>query len=310
MGYRREFLNSIPRATIASLFAFSAAFSAAFFAAFPAHAYEVDNFTGRNALLSGPEAADALPALDAKINQIIERAIEIANTESPGHCNRVMLRQEVARWTGPDPISFLEFWATFTKSVKQSKVALEDSIYAGVPFKESPGMWFAGIGRSLNLNGHIVGTDKIGHFFMQGLDYFKRVQLEGESLDTVLRTEHGEDGVWGLKMTGVKSYADMAANYQGYRFWSELYMGAKPYARCEQERRWVRARTFTWADYVSDAWDEAINCSEYNPALAARVRKALDARGLKCPIDLKRCNALAALEYSEHFQTPVCRQGK
>lgn len=170
-------------------------------------------------------------------------------------------------------------------------------------------MWAVGIGRSLRLAGHIVGTDKLGHFFMQGLDYFKRVDSEGASLDIVLRHEHGEDGVWGLRMTGVKSYADMAANYQGYRFWSALYRGERPYARCENGRRWVKAREFTWADYVTDAWDEAINCSEFNPRLGERVRASLARMGLNCPVDPARCAALAKQERSEYFLSPACRPG-
>jgi hypothetical protein len=141
---------------------------------------------------------------------------------------------------------------------------------------------------------------------MQGLDYFKRVQVDGADLDHVLRFEHGEDGIWGLGATGVKSFSDMATNYAGYRFWSSLYQGAEPYVRCEEDRRWVKGRSFTWADYVTDAWDEAINCSEMVPSLSARVQQNTAKLGLACPIDPLRCFALSRLEKAEFYVNPFC----
>lgn len=265
-------------------------------------ATEVDNFTDRSQLTQ-----DALPVLDGKVNRILDRAILEANKESPDRCNRVMLRQEIVRWTGPDPVSILELWATISDEVQRTPIGFSDSIYADATFSDSPAMRLFGIGRTFLLAGHIVGTDKLGHFFMQGLDYFKRVTVDKVDLDHVLRYEHGEDGIWGLKATGVKSYGDMSANYSGYRFWSELYQGEHPYARCENNRKWVRARQFTWADYVTDAWDEAINCSEMLPGLASSVQRNLSKMGLHCPVEPARCVAISHLEKAEFYVSPVCR---
>lgn len=265
-------------------------------------AYEVDNFTGRAALTE-----DALPILDRKVNEILERAVRAANRESPGHCNRVLLRQEIVRWTGPDPVSILELWSAMTGKVQQSRADMSESIYAGVSLSESPAMWVAGIGRSFRLAGQVVGTDKLGHFFMQGLTYYKKVAIDGVDLNFVLKEEHSEDGLFGLSLTGVKSYADMAANYQGYLFWKNLYEGNHPYVRCENDEKWVKLRTFTWKDYVSPAWDEAINCSEMKPKLAARVIKNRSKLGLRCPVEPMGCVRVSRLEKSEYFTSPVCQ---
>lgn len=266
-----------------------------------ARAYEVDNFTARETLTQ-----DSLDILDAEVNRILERAVRQSNKESPDYCSRALLRQEIVRWTGPDPISILEFWSTITDKVQRTGVDMKSSIYSGARLSESLAMFFAGIGRSFKLNGHVVGTDKLGHFFMQGLEYFKRVHINGEDLNKVLKTAHAEDGIFGMTMTGVKSYADMAANYQGYLFWSQLYRGANPYVRCENGRKWVKQRNFTWADYVNDAWDEAINCSELRPTLAARVKENLEKRGLQCPVEPERCTKLRRLEKAEFFLSPRC----
>ena len=99
----------------------------------------------------------------------------------------------------------------------------------------------------------------------------------------------------------------MSANYSGFRFWSELYQGEHPYARCENGRKWVKARQFTWADYVTDAWDEAINCSEMVPHLAESVKQHLQRMGLSCPVDTARCLAIAHLDKAEYYVSPVCR---
>jgi len=44
---------------------------------------------------------------------------------------------------------------------------------------------------------------------------------------------------------------------------------------------------------VTDAWDEAINCSSFDGTLSRQVAAALDARAMNCPID--DCETLAGL---------------
>jgi hypothetical protein len=260
----------------------------------------VDNFTNRDQLVR-----DALPVLDHKVNKILSRAVETANRESPGYCNHVIVRREILRFVGPDPVSFLELWATSTDDVQHAKPGSYKGIYSGASLAEAPAIWLAGIGRSFKLAGHVVGTDKLGHFFMQGYDYYKREQ-GGEPLEKIFRKENGEDGIWGLTMTGVKSYADMAANYQGLQFWNHLFGHDHPYLRC-QDDRWAQVRQFTWADYVSDAWDEAINCSDMKPSLEAKVERNLARIGMQCPIKPDKCRPLASLKGSKYFLGPKCQ---
>jgi hypothetical protein len=290
-----------PRPTPSVAFAFLVAIASVLSA--PAQATEVDNFTGREALTQ-----DALPVLDAEVNRILERAVQSANRESPDRCNRVILRQEIVRWIGPDPTGLFELWATITGTIQKTSAGYSESVYAGASVVESPAMRIAGIGRSFKLANHVVGTDKLGHFFMQGLGYYKRVKVDGAELAAVLRDEHGEEGIWGKPFTGVKSYGDMSTNYAGYRFWNALNDGDQPYVRCEGNRRWVKQRSFTWADYVNDAWDEAINCSEHAPRLQSAVARNLGSRGLQCPISAERCLGIAGSEHAEYLISPTCRE--
>jgi len=166
-----------------------------------------------------------------------------------------------------------------------------------------------GIGRVFRRSGHWVGTDKLGHFFMQGLDYFKRVHEDGQPLAQVFEFAHGEDGLWGRAATGVRSYADMAANAAGYRFWASLYRGPQAYLRCEEGKGWIKLRRFAWRDYVTDAWDEGINCSEMSDGLRQKVEARLGALGLQCPVDLTRCQRLALMDDARFVVNPKCLTG-
>ncbi len=264
-------------------------------------AYEVDNFTGRDKL-----EKDSLEILDNKVNVILERAVKETNKESPDRCNAAILRQEIVRWTRPELVSLLEMWVMVTDELDRTNAGVASSIYSGVTIDESIAMWTAGIGRSFKLNGVVVGTDKLGHFFMQGLDYFKRNVEDRKSIDEILANENGEDGAYGLLMTGVKSYGDMAANFSGYRFWKNLYLGNNPYFKCEDGKKWVKNRTFSWAEYVNAAWDEAINCSEFSESLAKRVNQNLRKIGMQCPVSENQCQKIRFLEKAQYYVSPAC----
>ena len=55
---------------------------------------------------------------------------------------------------------------------------------------------------------------------------------------------------------------------------------------------------------MTDAWDEAINCSSFDGTLSRQVAAALDARAMNCPID--DCETLAGLPHAELYVNPVC----
>lgn len=264
-------------------------------------AYEVDNFTDRETLKK-----DSLPILDESVNTILKRAAKGVRKERGKECNIVFLRQEILRWIRPDPAGQLEVWLEFTDKIDRTHVGIGKSIYQNVKFIDAPILRVVGIGRSMLLNGTVVGTDKIGHFFMQGLGYYDLVK-GGKPLEKVLLENHQEDGLWGLKTSGVKSYADMATNYQGYRFWNELISGKNPYFRCDEKQGWVNNREFTWAEYVNPSWDEAINCSEMRPEIQAKVDSYMSSKGWTCPIQPEACVKIMNLDHAEYYASPQCQ---
>jgi len=267
----------------------------------PAQAYEVDNFTNRDQI-----QRDSLTIMDQKVNRIMELAIRETRKEDPGSCNKAKLRQEFLSWIRPDPTGQLEVWLETSSQIDRAEIGIRKSIYQNVSFLDAPILNVVGIGRSIRLAGQIVGSDKIGHFFMQGLEFYD-LEREGKSIDRILREDHGEDGVWGLATSGVYSYADIAADYQGYRFWKEFTTGDHPYIRCDEEKGWVKNRDFTWASYVNPAWDEAINCSGMRPKIQASVDAYLAKKGIQCPVDPEACVKVVAIENAEYFTSPKCQ---
>ncbi len=96
-----------------------------------------------------------------------------------------------------------------------------------------------------------IGTDKLGHFFAQGYEYFD-IGF-GKANGSQLAEAYGrssEEGKFGLLTTGVYSNADLVANSAGASFYSDLY--SDPFM------------TFQTNDYLSPEWNEDVNPNYYS----------------------------------------------
>jgi hypothetical protein len=130
------------------------------------------------------------------------------------------------------------------------------------------------------------------------------IRTLGETIVLEVSSEQ-ENNSMGLGSTGVRSYGDMAANLEGYHFWTELTQGSKPFFTCTKGK-WELAREFHWEQYTSDAWDEGINCNSYGPIYMrdtinqriARLAALNQWPSATCPIDPRKCDALA-LRYGD-----------
>ena len=146
---------------------------------------------------------------------------------------------------------------------------------------------------SIRVNGRLIGIDKINHFIREG----RRIEGGGRAGRQhrgchAERTRfawcqfRNEYGLKGWSLTGVLAYSDLAASYSGYKFWSDLSSIGQPGSLVKRDAtsgRFVPRRPFTFADYVNDAWDEGVNCSEFQPGLAKQVASALAKRTMTCP---------------------------
>ena len=260
-------------------------------------AAEVDSFTGRHAL------ADAGPFLNQVVNVWMEEAVVEANrppllpalqTKAQG-CDRDRLMKALEDRLAGYLVGQLEDFAENSTAIETIRTPLERSIYRDFDFTESPTVALTRrLGVLLRIGDVYLGSDKLGHFFTEGRTYLDHYVEGGER--SVLRygdlTEHT---YYGGITTGIYSYADLAANLNGLRFWNAVFAEhpdplhperpVRPYMRCEQGR-WHRVRAFDWNDYVDPAWDEALNCNAYSdPRLLRKAtRRIAEATGGACPL--------------------------
>lgn len=261
-------------------------------------AYEIDNFSQRHSPLR-----DSIVPLNDAVNRTI-KAIE-KDVASEG-CDKKALVNLAYGYLGGgvvgNVVGNFEKYADTSPLIDRHTPPKTDiySLRGTLEKMGTPVMSTAGLGSTINLNGHYIGADKLGHFFNQGYTYLEVFnEAENSTLGLQNAFDYGiktEEGVFGLVTGGVKSYADLAANYSGFAFWLSLTDGSKPYFRC-RNNKWENVRAFDFKEYVSSAWDEGVNCNEYIPSVKKSVEtrvKQLEAESgnklrYQCPISPAEC---------------------
>lgn len=135
---------------------------------------------------------------------------------------------------------------------------------------------------AVSLAGVHVGTDKIGHFITRGLYYYDRylerrargMSEEEAERDVVIVGFREEKGWLGYGTNGVLSFADLEANWQGFKMFREL---------CENPAtglvlkggKWVLQEPFSIARWVTPCWDEGFNPSTVIPDIREPMRRAI-----------------------------------
>jgi len=121
-----------------------------------------------------------------------------------------------------------------------------------------------------------IGVDKLEHMFGMGHKYYREYYDKKSSIDKIL--SNGvlwEKTLLGGNMiaTGVYSYADLSANFNGMRFWNNMLLknddilGSQynrgPYIQCV-DNQWIvnKSKPIDFRDYVDESFDESINCSK------------------------------------------------
>lgn len=138
------------------------------------------------------------------------------------------------------------------------------------------------LARTLQVQGVNFGTDKLGHFVSLGHKYFKKYRkflkknlsdLEAQRKAVLYGIEQ-EKGWIGAKISGVRSYADLEANYRGMLFAKSLCHDKNP--RVEKKQKgWVLVRPMNIEKYVNPYWDESFNNSTYTEKKWQKVAKNL-----------------------------------
>lgn len=239
------------------------------------HASETDAFTVRYM-----DIADSTDILDAEMNRRMNLAMDRTNynrLESSMSCNTELLYKNLAKQFHRPVYGKVEGWIKSHKEIPHARVPVRKSIYRDIPFWKNLPVHAGkmGLGPVIRLNGHLVGNDKIGHFLDEGRHNFHIIHETLADKDNhqdplaaaVAYGVETETGKFGLKATGVYSYADTVANFNGINFWFRIlgapYTGTgESYFTCDQGT-FKRKADFTFREYVDAGWDEGMNCNTY-----------------------------------------------
>lgn len=269
------------------------------------HASEIDSYRMRFSPLE-----DSSSYINQKFNAYFQEALDEANQHRKRCSSKELYDQLTDRFKNH---AFDEFtkWLTETDEVETISTRVTESIYKDFNIFQS--LIQGGLarlisdptGRVLNFNGIRVGTDKFEHMMGSGHKYFEIYYLENEPIQKVLEEGwQAETGMLGAFTTGVMSYGDMAANFQGMRFWNHVLQRGMdplgenigPYVKC-QNYEWVQVKKVDLTHYIGPEHDEGNNCSRFRtPKMLKDVLNRLrdyeenDAfrREYKCPMEPKK----------------------
>lgn len=236
-----------------------------------ASAYESDQYWNR--LTEIDDSADL-------INQRFRRALRDIAAAWRGPEDRREFATRVYKKLGSrhwvDPIERVAMTSPRFDRLPQSR---SKTIYAGIPFWARRVEFFAGIGGTIRVEDHLIGSDKLGHFVSQGWKYHKR-HLRGMPDEQVVELGlRNENGWFGALFTGIFSNADLVANYEGYLFYRSLFEDGviddlPAIVVFENDRARVQ-RSFDIRDHVNDYWDEALNPNRYSDYVRRHLRQRL-----------------------------------
>jgi hypothetical protein len=252
-------------------------------AAGTAHATETDQYF---AIDKSPR--DSLSVLNEKVNRELLGAVDLVNRRgSWDHDSCEDVAQRIYQRFRISGLHKIELWAEQTPRIERvpsdeehGRFKNKDSIYRNSRLWDW-GLTF-GVKATFNVAGVHLGADKLSHFFQTGWKYNKRYREfmqegvpEREALERLVR--YGvktESGSLGLGATGVFSFGDLEANYQGFLFYRSLCQDEHP-RLLKTPEGWRLTRPFDWREYVSPRFDETYNNSAFTPKRWREVRANL-----------------------------------
>lgn len=231
---------------------------------------------------------DSTDVLNAKVNLEIARVLERVNGSDAGHeieCPEVASR--ISSRFRFFVFHEFEMWVGNTQLVDRIPATAEEER----DYRRS--YLFRHLGRfdfanwvpptpTVEIDGVRVGTDKLSHFFSEGLLYYKAYlngrknglsheEAELRSVDLGIRTERS---ILGQASSGVFSAADLEANHEGLLFLLDLCDAADPVLE-RSASGWRATRPFDWRDHVTPEWDESYQPFALSQRRWKQIRRAM-----------------------------------
>ncbi len=251
----------------------------------PARAYETDQITDRLV-----ELQDSGIVADDEVDRILAAALEQTNRQTGCHSSVKETRRLLAESIydiasfptyvhGRGELAGLGYgayaaWLETDARVDRRPFVKFGDIYDLLRPTDSLVLGTVGVCSTIHLAGILMGTDKPDHFWSQGYEYFL-ASRRGRADERAMRWGTlSERGQYGLATSGVFSYADLAANWEGYQFYKALLTEDSP-LELGEDGCVVQTRPFRWVDWITDAVDEAVNPPNYGKVVRAAVQERL-----------------------------------
>ncbi len=180
-------------------------------------------------------------------------------------------------------------------SVKESEYR-KNSIYENRPIFYN----LVSNGRTININGIHIGTDKVGHFSIVGRTYFKNyrkyigkgIEPSKAEIKAILDGLNEEKNFLGYAIGGSFSFGDLEANFRGLQFGKDICESNNPYL-IKVDGKWSKnpERSFDFKYYVNPKFDESYNVTFWSKNLWKRISpKAIPAycKAKQNPNQIKR----------------------
>lgn len=249
----------------------------------PALAYETDQLTDR-----GVPLQDALDVANERMNTLLAEAVLRTNRETACEATQEDTRQSLARHifrltsreTYVEGRKGLEgfgygAYSAWLETAAIDRRSFEDrhDIYGRVGVGDSLVLAEAGICSTVQLAGVLLGTDKLDHFLGEGYAY-AQISGWGRRPERAIRWGTATElTFFGLMTSATFSFADLRANWDGYRFYTSLLAQDSVVTRnpngCVE-----LSRPFDWSDWIGPEYDELLN----PPVYVDRVQEAVSVR--------------------------------
>jgi len=239
------------------------------------------------------------------INEILKEQILIAASEETNQDCRSLMEAVSNKFKAflvhGNPLeNWLKEKLTAEQIYPKDRSYLNESIYRNPLRFYTP---LFSLSPNLQVSGIYFGTDKLTHFSSTGRRYFEHYSKKiksgkspTEALDSAIRfglqNEAGPLGIWS---SGVFSYADVEANYQGFLFYQNICMSKNSYM-ISRNGNWKMIRRPDIRLFVNPDWDETHNRSYYSKENWKKISAVL--RSEYCP--LMKTNLV--LKRSEHYR--------
>jgi len=314
-------------------------------------AAEIDSVTPRKVKLE-----NSLSLLNSIINQRLREGVEKANAQQEEmedideyyndenkSCDEQVLYTELRKaiyqsYTASWGLKGYDLDKQLRKLLSRQSysLSLNDSIYRDIDYLDGFSLNLKELSDVVNVNGYLIGLDKIGHFFSEGWRYIELTHEENRTIEQALEWgNQQEKGKFGYSTTGIFSFADLAANFNGWRFWNKVLLKegdplkgvignflSRPYVSCNIQimasiknkkivRAWEYNNQFDLADYIDGAWDEGNNCNSYEtPIIEQKVKsriKNVDP-DFRCPFNAEYCKQAREKYgyYAKYVLHPFC----